>query len=119
MGLTTWKNAPDGRILKSDVTIAKNYLDEKQIRRLERSVSSYFDYVEDLIEEETIFTMDDFAQSINDFLEFRKLKILDGFGKITKRADIKASRNMMFNKFQKINSDFDKEIKRCLLRAGI
>ena len=57
MGLTTWKNAPDGRILKSDVTIAKNYLDEKQIQRLERAVSGYFDYIEDLIERENTFTI--------------------------------------------------------------
>ncbi len=66
MGLTTWKNSPDGRILKSDVTIAKNYLDEKQIHRLERTVSGFFDYVEDLIEEERTFTMRQFAESINE-----------------------------------------------------
>lgn len=83
MGLTTWKNAPDGRILKSDVTVAKNYLDEKQIRRLERSVTGYFDYVEDLIEDENVFTMKDFAKSINEFLAFRRYDILDGKGKIS------------------------------------
>lgn len=66
MGLTAWKNSPDGRILKSDVTIAKNYLDEKQIHRLERTVSGFFDYVEDLIEEERTFTMRQFAESINE-----------------------------------------------------
>lgn len=83
MGLTTWKNAPDGRILKSDVTVAKNYLDEKQIRRLERSVTGYFDYVEDLIEDENVFTMKDFAKSINEFLAFRRYDILEGKGKIS------------------------------------
>lgn len=57
MGLTTWKNAPDGRILKSDTYVAKNYLDEKQIRQLERSISGYFDYIEGLIERENTFTM--------------------------------------------------------------
>ena len=72
MGLITWKNAPDGRILKSDVTIAKNYLDEKQIRQLERTVTGYFDYIEDLIERENTFTMEQFAESVNEFLEFRK-----------------------------------------------
>ena len=72
MGLTTWKNAPEGRILKSDVTIAKNYLSEKDIRRLERTVTSYFDYVEDLIERENVFTMEDFSASINKFLSFRE-----------------------------------------------
>ena len=70
MGLTTWKNSPDGRILKSDVTIAKNYLDEKQIRQLERAVTGYFDYIEDLIERENTFTMTEFAASINEFLAF-------------------------------------------------
>ncbi|CDE54545.1 virulence protein [Clostridium sp. CAG:269] len=83
MGLTTWKNSPDGRILKSDVIIAKNYLDEKQIKRLERAVSGYFDYIEDLVERENTFTMEDFAKSINEFLEFRKYDILKDNGKIS------------------------------------
>ena len=60
MGLTTWKNAPNGRILKSDVSVAKNYLDEKQIRQLERAVTGFFDYIEDLIERENVFTMEEF-----------------------------------------------------------
>lgn len=81
MGLMTWKNAPDGRILKSDVTVAKNYLDEKQIKRLERAVTGFFDYIEDLIENETSFTMSEFANSVNAFLEFRKFNILEGKGK--------------------------------------
>ena len=67
MGLTTWKNAPDGRILKSDVSVAKNYLDAKQIRQLERTVSGYFDYIEDLIERENTFTMEQFASSVTSF----------------------------------------------------
>lgn len=110
MGLTTWKNSPDGRILKSDVTIAKNYLDEKQIRRLERAVSGYFDYIEDLVERENTFTMEKFAESINEFLEFRKYDILKDNGKISrKQAEEKAEKEYTeFNKTQKINSDFDK-----------
>lgn len=114
MGLTTWKNAPDGRILKSDVTVAKNYLDEKQIRRLERTVSGYFDYVEDLIEDEYVFTMEDFAKSVNEFLSFRRYEILESKGKVSKHlADEKATAEYtIFNKTQKINSDFDKQIKR-------
>lgn len=114
MGLTTWKNAPDGRILKSNVTVAKNYLDEKQIRRLERTVSGYFDYVEDLIEDEYVFTMEDFAKSVNEFLSFRRYEILENKGKISKQlADEKATAEYtVFNKTQKINSDFDKQIKR-------
>ena len=85
MGLTTWKNAPDGRILKSDVTVAKNYLEEKQIRQLERAVTGYFDYIEDLIERENTFTMEEFAKSINEFLAFRKYDILKGKGSISKK----------------------------------
>lgn len=121
MGLTTWKNTPDGRILKSDVTVAKNYLDEKQIRRLERSVTGYFDYVEDLIEDENVFTMEDFAKSINEFLAFRRYDILEGKGKISaKAAKEKAEVEYdIFNKHQKINSDFDKEIKRMLDKGEV
>ena len=110
MGLTTWENSPDGRILKSDVMIAKNYLDEKQIKRLERTVSGYFDYIEDLVERENTFTMEEFAKSINEFLEFRKYDILKDNGKISKRqAEEKAEKEYNeFNKNQKIVSDFDK-----------
>ncbi len=116
MGLTTWKHSPDGRILKSDVTIAKNYLDEKQIKRLERTVSGFFDYVEDLIEEERAFTMKDFAEAINAFLEFRKYKILQGKGTVSKlAADTKAVQEYdIFNKTQKITSDFDREVKKLI-----
>ncbi len=114
MGLTTWKNSPDGRILKSDVTVAKNYLDEKQIKKLERTVSGFFDYVEDLMEEDHVFTMQQFAEAINAFLEFRKYKILQGKGTVSKLdAERKATREYdVFNKTQKITSDFDKEIKK-------
>ena len=110
MGLTTWKNSPDGRILKSDVMIAKNYLNEKQIKRLERAVSGYFDYIEDLVERENTFTMDEFAKSINEFLEFRRYDILQDNGKISrKEAEEKAEKEYIeFNKIQKITSDFDK-----------
>lgn len=102
--------------MKSDVTVAKNYLDEKQIRRLERTVSGYFDYVEDLIEDEYIFTMEDFSKSVNEFLSFRRYKILENKGIISKQlADEKATAEYaVFNKTQKINSDFDKQIKSFL-----
>ena len=114
MGLTTWKNSPDGRVLKSDVNIAKNYLSEKQIRQLERAVSGYFDYIEDLIEREIPFDMKSFAGSVNEFLEFRKYDILEGKGRISRtQADEKAfGEYEIFNKTQKINSDFDKMIKQ-------
>lgn len=121
MGLTTWKHSPDGRILKSDVSVAKNYLPEKEIRRLERTVSGYFDYIEDLIERENTFTMQEFAKSVNEFLAFRKYDILpDGNkGKISqKQAKIKAEKEYdVFNKTQQIESDFDKEVKK-LLQEG-
>ncbi|MBO7495219.1 MAG: virulence RhuM family protein [Salinivirgaceae bacterium] len=114
MGLTTWKNAPDGRILKSDVTIAKNYLSETEIKRLERAVSGFFDYIEDLIENENTFNMSQFSESVNAFLAFRKFKILPNKGLISKEeADAKAEKEYdIFNKTQPIISDFDKEIKR-------
>lgn len=114
MGLTTWKNAPDGRILKSDVSIAKNYLTEKEIKKLERAVSSYFDYIEDVIEDENTFTMEQFAESVNEFLAFRKYDILTHKGKISAlQAKNKAeSEYDIFNKTQIINSDFDKFVKQ-------
>ncbi|MDR1369920.1 MAG: virulence RhuM family protein [Dysgonamonadaceae bacterium] len=114
MGLTTWKNAPAGRILKSDVTIAKNYLPEQEVRRLERAVTGYFDYIEDLVERENTFSMQEFATSVNEFLSFRKYQILTDKGKISKpQANSKAEAEYEeFNKTQKIISDFDKEIKK-------
>ena len=116
MGLATWKNSPGGRILKSDVTKAKNYLPETEIRRLERLVSGYFDYIEDLVERENTFTMTEFSQSINEFLAFRKYDVLPNKGKITKqKADEKAEVEYeVYNKTQKIDSDFDKEVKKLL-----
>ena len=110
MGLTTWKNSPAGRILRSDVMIAKNYLEEKQIKRLERAVTGYFDYIEDLIERENTFTMEEFSKSVNEFLEFRKYDILKDNGKISRKmAEEKAEKEYNeFNKTQKITSDFDK-----------
>jgi hypothetical protein len=120
MGLSTWKNAPEGRILKSDVIVAKNYLGETQIRRLERAVSGYFDYIEDLIERENTFTMEEFAASINEFLAFRKYEVLSDKGKITKQlAATKAEAEYAeYNKTQKITSDFDREVKRLLHKGG-
>lgn len=116
MGLTTWKNAPDGRILKSDVSVAKNYLDAKQIRQLERTVSGYFDYIEDLIERENTFTMEQFASSVNEFLTFRRYDILPDKGRISAAAAKKKAEAEYdaFNKTQRIVSDFDREVQRLL-----
>lgn len=114
MGLTTWKNSPDGRILKSDVSIAKNYLSQEQIKRLERTVSGYFDYIEDLIERENTFTMEEFATSVDAFLSFRKYDILTDKGQVSqtmaKERALKEYKE--YNKTQNIISDFDKEINK-------
>lgn len=120
MGLTTWKNAPDGRILKSDVTVAKNYLEEKQIRQLERAISGYFDYIEDLIERENTFTMEEFEANVNEFLSFRRYEILHDKGKIPKSWWTKRPRRntMYFNKTQRITSDFDRSVKKMLESKG-
>lgn len=110
MGLTTWKNAPEGRILLSDTKVAKNYLPEKEMRQLERAVTGYFDYIEDLIERENAFTMEQFAASVNEFLTFRRYALLPDKGNISRdQADRKAEEEYkLFNPIQQINSDFDK-----------
>ena len=116
MGMTTWKNAPDGRILKSDVSIAKNYLQEKEIRQLERTVAGYFDYIEDLIERENTFNMEQFAASINEFLTFRRYQILPDKGKISAAQAKKKAEDeyALFDPTQQIDSDFDKEVRKML-----
>lgn len=113
MGLKTWKNSPDGRIIKSDTNVAKNYLNEDEIKQLERTVSSYFDYIEGLVERRTTFTMEALAESVNKFLEFNEYRILDGKGtRSQKQAENKAFAEYdVFNKTQKIESDFDKMVK--------
>lgn len=113
MGLTSWKNGPEGRVLKQDVIVAKNYLEEKEIRQLERTITSYFDYIEGLIERQNTFTMEQLATSVNKFLSFNDYKILQGKGVVSKiQADKKAIKEYdTFNKTQKIISDFDKVVK--------
>lgn len=116
MGLTTWKNSPDGRILKSDVSVAKNYLTEKEIRQLERTVTSYFDYIENQIERHNTFTMEQFAASVNKFLTFNDYQILPDKGHISaSQAKAKAeSEYDIFNRTQHIDSDFDKQVRGML-----
>ena len=116
MGLTTWRNSPDGRILKSDVTVAKNYLQEKEIRQLERAVTGYFDYIEDLIERENTFNMKQFSDSVNEFLTFRRYQILPDKGRISAaQAKAKAEQEYeIFNRTQIIDSDFDKHIRNLI-----
>lgn len=114
MGLTTWKNAPDGRIIKSDTKVAKNYLEEKEIKQLERTVTGYFDYIENLIERRNTFTMEQLAESVNKFLTFNEYKVLPNLGKVSHNQAVnKASKEYdKFNKTQKIVSDFDKQLKK-------
>jgi hypothetical protein len=114
MGMQTFKNSPDGRVLKSDALIGKNYLSETEIGKLERTVTAFFDYIEGIIERRNTFTMEQFSTSVNKFLEFNEYKALQGFGTITReQADQKAAVEYeKFNKHQKLNSDFDKQIKR-------
>lgn len=116
MGLATWKYAPDGRVLKSDVSIAKNYLQEKEIHQLERAVSSYFDYIENQIERHNVFNMEQFAASVNKFLTFNDYKILPDKGKISAAQAKKKAEDEydIFNKTQRIDSDFDKEVREML-----
>ena len=114
MGMMTYKNAPKGRVLKSDTVIGKNYLSEKEIKQLERTVSSFFDYIENIIERRNTFTMESFAESVNRFLEFNEYKILESYGSVSrKQAERKAFEEYKkFNKTQRIESDFDKMIKQ-------
>jgi hypothetical protein len=113
MGLQTWKNSPDGRVLKSDTVIAKNYLSEDEIKKLERAITGYFDYIERIIENNKTLTMEEVANSVNKFLEFNEYKVLENNGKIFKdKAQQKAFDEYdEFNKKQKIQSDFDKMIQ--------
>lgn len=116
MRLIIWKNAPDGRVLKSDTTIAKNYLTEDEIKKLERNVSGFFDYIEDIIERRESFTMEQFSESINRFLEFREYKVLDGYGSISSTIAKDKAHKIYddFNKTQNIKSDFDQQINNLL-----
>ncbi len=114
MGLTTWKNSPDGRILQSDVVIAKNYLQEDEIKRLERTITGFFDYIENIIENRTEITMKSMQESVDKFLNFNEFRVLEGFGKMKKSvADKKAKAEYeIFNKTQRIHSDFDRLIEQ-------
>jgi hypothetical protein len=114
MGMMTYRNAPDGRVLKSDATVGKNYLQENEIKKLERTVTGFFDYIERIIENRTTFTMERFAESVNRFLEFNEYQILEGYGSVSrKQAEEKAFAEYdQFNKTQRIESDFDKMVKQ-------
>ncbi|HEX5391738.1 MAG TPA: virulence RhuM family protein [Rhodocyclaceae bacterium] len=120
MGMTTYKNAPDGRVLKSDSLVAKNYLSEEEIRKLERTVSAFFDYIEGIIERRNTITMESFAESVDKFLSFNEYRILEGYGSVSrKQAESKAvAEYEKFNKQQRIESDFDREVKKLLQKKG-
>jgi len=119
MGLLKWKNAPEGRILSSDVTVAKNYLAEPDIKRLERTVSGFFDYIENIIENRRLMHMADMVGSVDRFLDFNEYRVLDNRGHVSKKdADRKAlAEYAEFNKTQKIESDFDRFVKERLVAA--
>ena len=116
MGLTTWKNSPNGRILKSDVTVAKNYLPEKKIKELELAVSAFFEYIENLIRRRNTFNMEQFSESVTKFLSFMDYQILPDKGRISAaQAKAKAEQEYdIFNLTQPIDSDFDKQIRGVL-----
>lgn len=116
MGLTTWKNSPNGRILKSDVTVAKNYLPEKKIKELELAVSAFFEYIENLIRRRNTFNMEQFSESVTKFLSFMDYQILPDKGRISAvQAKDKAEQEYdIFNLTQPIDSDFDKQIRGVL-----
>lgn len=120
MGMATYKNAPSGRVLKSDTVVAKNYLNEADIKKLERAVGAFFDYIEGIIERRNTFTMEAFAESVNKFLAFNEYQVLEGYGKVSrKQAEQKAfAEYEAFNKQQKIESDFDREMKKLLGKKG-
>ncbi len=119
MGLMTWKNSPKGRILASDVTVAKNYLNEKEIKKLERAVSAFFDYIENIIENHISMTMQDLTNFVDKFLTFNEYRILVNKGNVSKiQADKKAlAEYNQFNKTQIIESDFDCEMKKIIKEA--
>lgn len=120
MGMSTYKNAPDGRVLKSDAAIAKNYLSETDIKKLERTISGFFDYIEGVIERRNSFTMVSFSESVNKFLVFNEYQILEGYGRVPRQqAEQHAFAEYdKFNKRQRIESDFDREVKKLLHKKG-
>ncbi|BDU55409.1 virulence RhuM family protein [Limnohabitans sp. TEGF004] len=120
MGLSTFKNAPAGRVLKSDTLVAKNYLSESDIKKLERAVAAFFDYIERIIEQRTSFTMAGFAESVDKFLAFNEYRVLEGYGSISReQADqIALAEYEKFNKQQRIESDFDRQVKKLLHKGS-
>ena len=116
MGLTTWENAPSGKIIKTDVVVAKNYLKEKEIKNLDRFVTMYLDYAETQAERNIPMTMKDWAEKLNAFLQFNEKDILSNAGKVT-QAIAKSFAESEFEKYRIIQdklfeSDFDKAIKK-------
>ncbi len=121
MGLTTWKNAPDGKIIKPDVVIAKNYLTEKELRSLERIVTMYLDYAEDQAERNIPMTMKDWAGKLNAFLKFNERELLDHPGTVSQEV-AKSFVESEFEKYRIVQdrlfeSDFDRHIKKSLSGA--
>jgi hypothetical protein len=118
MGLTSWKNSPAGKIRKSDVSIAKNYLSEKELKPLNRFVTMYLDYAEHQAEKGVAMTMKDWIEKLDAFLQFNEEEILKNIGKVT--AEIaKVFSESEYERYKPIQdknfvSDFDREIKKLL-----
>ena len=116
MGLTTWKNAPEGKILKKDVSVAKNYLSEEEISELNRIVNMYLDYAENQARRHKIMSMEDWVARLDAFLKFNEYDILENPGKVSKAVAEEMAKTE-FEKYRKIQdrdyiSDFDNDVAR-------
>ena len=118
MGLTTWKDAPDGKILKRDIVVAKNYLNEKELSRLNRLVTMFIDYAELMAEDEILMSMQDWAEQTNQFLKNNRRSVLEGKGKVSHDTAIKKAdaeyQIFRVKQDQEYVSEFDKEVERYL-----
>ena len=118
MGLTTWKGAPDGKILKSDTLVAKNYLNEKELSRLNRLVTMFIDYAELMAEDEQLMSMQDWLNETDRFLTNNRRKVLDGKGRISREAATKKV-GAIYDEFRKKQdaeyiSEFDRQTEKYL-----
>ena len=118
MGLTTWKDAPDGKILKRDISVAKNYLNEKELSRLNRLVTMFIDYAELMAEDEVLMSMQDWVEQTNQFLRNNRREVLEGKGKVSHDMAMKKAEKeyeiFRVKQDQEYVSEFDREVERYL-----
>ena len=118
MGLTTWKDAPDGKILKRDISVAKNYLNEKELSRLNRLVTMFIDYAELMAEDEVLMSMQDWVEQMNQFLRNNRREVLEGKGKVSHDMAMKKAEKeyeiFRVKQDQEYVSEFDREVERYL-----